>query len=325
MDSALRTLLGPGAFRMILAMMVFISHVSVWPIGAPAVTVFLMLSGYWVSHIYLDRKYDGVGAYLMGRVLRLWPMVIVAAIVALAIQIAASGETIGNFWSTLFFLGLASRQDDTVGTVWSLDIELQFYIVLPLVLAGLAMAGPRWKATLLVGTLVSLGLGILLGRHGAVTALLFAPAFAAGIWLMRSQWVPSQKLAMLSLAAFVIALATYARLLSPGTRKLMALDISYFNVGTLLIAITVIPFVAWNVHVRSDKRDRWLGDLSYPFYLLHYPIIYGLVQLMGHSLQMKALALAVTILLTVLVNKLIDQPLERWRRSLLSARTVPAE
>ena len=310
---------------MILAMMVFVSHMSLWHIGTPAVTVFLMLSGYWVSRIYIERKYDGVGAYLMGRVMRLWPMVIVAAIVAFAIQMAVRGAPIGNFWSTVFFLGLASRRNDIVGTVWSLDIELQFYAALPFVLAGLAMAGARWKPALVIGALLGLGAGILLGKLGAVTALLFAPAFAAGIWLEKTQWVPSRRLALLSLGAFAVALVTYAKLMPRDVRELMAMDISHFNLGTLLVAITVVPFVAWNVHVKSDKRDRWLGDLSYPFYLLHFPIIYGMTQLMGHSLLMKGTALAATIIVTVLVNLLIDQPLERWRRSRLSARPAPAE
>lgn len=310
---------------MILAMMVFVSHMSRWQVGTPAVTVFLMLSGYWVSRIYLERRNDGVLSYLIGRVLRLWPMVAVAAIIAFAIQMAVRGAPTGSFWSTIFFLGLASRHNDIVGTVWSLDIELQFYIVLPLVMAALALAGARWKPALVIGSLLGMGLGILLGRMGVETALLFAPAFATGIWLERSRWVPSRRLALMSLAAFTIALFIYARLIPLDTRDLMALDITHFNLGTLMVASTVVPFVAWNVHVKSDRRDRWLGDLSYPFYLLHFPIIYGLTLVMGHSLLMKFLALVATILMTILVNLLIDQPMERWRRNLISARTAPAE
>lgn len=320
MESAIRTVFGPGAFRMILAIMVFISHVSLWYIGTPSVTVFLMLSGYWVTSIYMNQRYNGVGAYFIGRLFRLWPLVILAASVAWLIQMAVKGSTLGSFWSTVFFLGLASRKNDIVATVWSLDIELQFYAALPLVMAGLAAAGGRWRLALSIGAVVGLGLGILLGRAGVVTALLFAPAFAIGIWLERSQWTPSRRMVIISLVAFVLALAAYAKLMPPDTRKLMTVDVSHFNLGTLLVALTAVPFVAWNVHVKSGRLDRWLGDLSYPFYLLHFPVIYGATKLMGHSLLMKTVALVSTIALSVAVNLLIDRPLERWRRNLLAVR-----
>ena len=40
--------LGPGKFRVLLAVLVVFSHLSFVEIGRPAVFVFFMLSGYWV-------------------------------------------------------------------------------------------------------------------------------------------------------------------------------------------------------------------------------------------------------------------------------------
>ncbi len=317
-SSSQSALVGPGLFRLFLAGLVFLSHVSVWKVGTAAVMVFLMLSGYWVSRIYTAGRYAGVGPYLLGRLLRLWPIVIIGTLVAAGIQLALRGELIGSFWSTLFFLGLASRGDDVIGTTWSLDIELQFYLLLPLVIAGLTAAGPRWRVLLAVGTVLATAAGILLGRAGLITALAFAPAFAAGIWLQASQWQPSRAVGLVSLASFLVGLAAYVAGAPEPVQDALALDVKHFSVGTLLVSSLAIPFVAWHVHLRTGAFDRWLGDLSYPFYLLHFPVIWGLTEIMGDTSAMKALALALSVGLTVLVNLAVDRPVEAWRRRLMA-------
>ena len=46
---------GPGAFRFFLASLVVVQHVSRLSLGHPAVLLFFMLSGYWVSRMYAER------------------------------------------------------------------------------------------------------------------------------------------------------------------------------------------------------------------------------------------------------------------------------
>lgn len=43
---------GPGQFRIFLAALVVLSHLSSLGIGRPAVFTFFMLSGYWVLRMY---------------------------------------------------------------------------------------------------------------------------------------------------------------------------------------------------------------------------------------------------------------------------------
>jgi peptidoglycan/LPS O-acetylase OafA/YrhL len=322
--TAQSALIGPGAFRLFLAGLVFLSHVSSWKVGTAAVVVFLMLSGYWVSQIYLAGRYAGVGPYLLGRLLRLWPIVIACTSIAAAIQLWLGGRLLGDFWSTIFFLGLATRSNDVIGTTWSLDIELQFYLLLPVILAGLLGAGARWQSTLLAGTIFATIAGILLGKGGLITALAFAPAFAVGIWLQLSQWQPSRRLALFSLAVFLISLMVYVKAVPVSVQYAVKLDVRHFSAGTLLVSLLAVPFVAWNVHMRSSRFDRWLGDLSFPFYLLHFPVIWGLGHLMGDTLVMKVAALVCAIALTILLNRIVDRPFEAWRRRILADGRPPS-
>jgi peptidoglycan/LPS O-acetylase OafA/YrhL len=51
---------GPGAFRLLLALAVLVHHsVGFIACGAPAVYLFFVLSGYWVTLLW-DRKYSGL-------------------------------------------------------------------------------------------------------------------------------------------------------------------------------------------------------------------------------------------------------------------------
>ena len=128
---------GPGAFRLSLALLVFVSHVSRYNVGRAAVILFFMLSGYWVTRLYRQRGEQSSVGYLRDRLLRVWPLLAVTALaIALAFTLAGTRHP-GSLWSTLALLGLATRHGDVIGVAWSLDIELQFYVALPLVLTAI--------------------------------------------------------------------------------------------------------------------------------------------------------------------------------------------
>lgn len=316
--------LGPGALRMLLALLVFVSHVSSFEVGTSAVMIFFMLSGYWVTAIIASDRYEGVPSYIASRLWRLWPMVIICAAVAVGIHLAVEGRYGGSIWSTLFFLGLASRKGDVIGTTWSLDIELQFYILLPLVAAGLAAAGRHWLPWLIAGSLASFAIGAMLGQEGFITVLFYAPLFAAGIALHRSQWVPGPRLALFSTVGFGLAFLLYAIPFFKTFNDYLSIGAKGLFVPAIIVGLLAIPAVAVNVHVPSGRFDRWLGDLSFPFYLLHFPVIFLVATLLGTSLEMKLFALVLSLALTVAISLLLDRPIETLRRRTLAARKAGA-
>ena len=69
-----RQISGPGHFRVLLAALVVVSHMSSVEIGRPAVFVFFMLSGYWVLRMY-EQKYRPaapVWVFYLSRIMRVW-------------------------------------------------------------------------------------------------------------------------------------------------------------------------------------------------------------------------------------------------------------
>jgi peptidoglycan/LPS O-acetylase OafA/YrhL len=83
-----------------------------------------------------------------------------------------------------------------------------------------------------------------------------------------------------------------------------------------LITALIIPgLFAWT---RRSRLDQFLGDLCYPLYLAHFPVIY----LFGKEIYGKNFGiniLVLSILPTLVLVYLIERPLDRWRKSVLQA------
>ena len=63
-------LLGPGMLRFILAAMVVVSHLTSLNIGRPAVLLFFMISGFWVTRAWQEWA-GGTTGFMASRFLRI--------------------------------------------------------------------------------------------------------------------------------------------------------------------------------------------------------------------------------------------------------------
>jgi peptidoglycan/LPS O-acetylase OafA/YrhL len=104
-------LLGPGMLRFILAAMVVVSHLTSLNIGRPAVLLFFMLSGYWVSRLLAGWQ-ASVPAFYVSRTLRVWPLYAVVTVLAWLLHAHAEAVRPESLWSALTLLGLAARAGD---------------------------------------------------------------------------------------------------------------------------------------------------------------------------------------------------------------------
>lgn len=304
---------GPGGLRLILALLVLLSHLSSLNIGRPAVVLFFVISGYWVSRRWWECG-DGAISFAATRLARIWPLFALISALTWALQGWLGLPRSPDLVAGLLLLGSASRGDMIVSVAWSLDLELQFYLCLPLLWLA-ARRLPGWQLWLL-GTL-AWGLGMWLMARGAWSFLLYLPAFAAGMWLAAGKWCPAAGGVWAAAGAFVAIAAGMA--IWPETRPLLlkgpGLSPLAEQLGHLVWSLLLLPLVARVLAGPSSRRDRQLGDASYALYLVHAPVIMGFAAgLALNGTALKLAALPATLLATLLAWRCIDVPLERARR-----------
>jgi peptidoglycan/LPS O-acetylase OafA/YrhL len=293
--------LPPGAVRILLAVAVVVSHVSRFDIGRLAVALFFLLSGYWITSLW--ERQGGVRRlplFFLNRFLRIWPLYIVAALLAGLLR----GTDLPLTSYTL--IGVASTPGPKpLGVEWSLDVEAQFYLLLPLI------AAVRPVALLVLPFAAGWWL---YGAYGIVTVAMYLPAFAIGMLLYRRRAAPLRIGPLVSLFAFSALTAVLAAL--PQTRGMLWGDgpqIMNVDLFAMLWMLPLVPYIAASLRRPSPPLDRHLGAFSYPLYLVHEPVIRHGVD---HGWP-KPLWLVAGLALALLFYLLLDIPVEKARYRVL--------
>jgi peptidoglycan/LPS O-acetylase OafA/YrhL len=106
-------------------------------------------------------------------------------------------------------------------------------------------------------------------------------------------------------------------------------DISINGIYELACIILVFPFIVWfgaagNITSKfSTKVCKFLGDISYPLYIVHYPVMYlfyswlidNKLYSLGETWQVVLLVMATNIALAYACLKLYDEPIRRWLKT----------
>lgn len=318
-------ILKPGALRLLLALLVVASHMSSLEIGRPAVFVFFMLSGYWVLRMY-EEKYAPaapVWVFYTSRFMRIWLPFASAFALAYVLFYWLGTPKPAHFLWGLSLLGLASTGRDVLGTSWSLDIEIQFYLFVPAVFALLCWAGHARArivlAVVLTAALTLLGWTLQI-RYNLWTFLSYLPAFALGAALWKWKIHCSGRAAAIGAVAFlIIGLATVA---TPYLRPfLFKTEVAPFHEDWfgMIWVLALFPLLSWNVIQKSSALDMHLGNYSYALYITHWPVIAMLQPALAPvSLADRGLTLVAIMLISALFYATMDRGWEQWRRTLIN-------
>ncbi|MFC5480539.1 acyltransferase family protein [Massilia suwonensis] len=233
---------------------------------------------------------------------------------------------------TTGYFGVDSAKQPLLHT-WSLSVEEQFYFILPLCLVLLARVKPRTRllalsAALLLALAYSIvhtnkvgaaGYYMLPGRLfeflcGVVLALGIGRLAVLGPRI-------ANLLVVLGMAGVAVCTLRYgAETVMPGT-------------GAILPCIAAVLLIAGGRYagalhpVLTNRPLRYLGRISYPLYLWHWPLIFAFNRLGWNGSAGMGLALAVSVVLAALTHRWIEQPWrarsERPRRTWLRLWLLP--
>ncbi len=311
-------IVGPGMFRLLLALAVVANHVTKLQSGLAAVLLFFVLSGYWGADLW--EKTPGpnrLATFYLNRFLRIWPLYLAVMLVCAAIRNRVPG------FSEFFLFGAASLPyPHMIGTEWSLDVEVQFYALLP-VLGLLAARTPRWLLIAVVASIAWLGWRFEVAT-GVVTIAKFLPAFAIGMALQRSQWSPDDRTASISLTVFIALAAIQGWWWEMHAPAMHALFQGWDDDALAAVWVApLLPYVAASLHRSSDAEDRVRGDLSYPLYLVHLPVLIIFQEIYDWRTEFGVLTLlALMAMFTATFWLGVDRPAERFRKAFLASRPL---
>lgn len=339
-----------GLLRIALALIVVVHHLSRLGVGKACVYVFFVLSGYWVARMWND-KYSRLDhpwrSFVTARFLRIWPLFVLLNFAAMAV-FAQLGRPVAmpcdagdalqcaHAWvGNALILGYAQLDTHALSPAWSLDIELQFYLAAPLVIAALAS---RWRIVFSAGVAAA---ALAACYWLPETLPQYLPFFVVGILAATGVIRVDRRTAIASGSATAALLLLL--LLTPMGREII---LTGANPGALaaynepcnaLIAALAAPSGVYLAGQERQGAGAALGDIAFAVYLVHWIPVSVVNQQWGHlpTLQRApyaAGAVVVTIALAMVIWKLIDQPLERWRRGLTRSRrpsmplpTMPSE
>lgn len=339
--------LGPGGFRLILASVIILHHSFPLRLGYSPMCIFFILSGFWITKMWQGRYRKTCNSYLTFVVSRWWRL---APVFFLCIVLGfwsgvlthdrevLSLSTDPAWWLRQIPIAASTGPIKVLPPSWSLDIEMQFYLLAPVAiyLVSKIPAKMRWPLVAILLLLPSIllwqGFDIEVPPYLAV----FSGFFVAGIVLALSNWIARSSTIVTGVAIFLVGTALLAAW--PETRTGIwyegkwDVDVSPISsVWWVLGAILILPFVSRNVRVQSSRVDRFLGDLVYPLYLFHWMPREWYYYFCddSHNVFVRILALLANFVLAfagaILILILIDLPLGRLREKWLSSRPLKME
>lgn len=295
-----------------------------------AVDLFFLISGFVIAQAYEDRiARSGVLAFLRARLIRLYPMLLFGLLI-LPAYVAAVTYTRGEAlpatpWRILGSLGAALLflpshlppsklwNEDALfplnTPVWSLMFEMAVNLAYALVLP--------WLSRLLLAFII-----LVSGLALVVIQLRLEGIDLGWSWLTLWWGVPR-----VTFSFFMGVLIFRVKIPRPNLPPLLILAAfpALLFAPPLLAVLAGYPLLliaATAPDARGSRVMAAMGALSYPLYVIHFPLLYLVGWLLARRMPEWAsipVSIALMLLAAFVALKLWDEPVRRW----LSRRTAP--
>ena len=330
------------ALRALAALLVVLFHAKLSPGGFIGVDIFYVISGYLITGLII-KELGNTGtfkyrAFYLRRAKRLLPaslgILALTAIFSWAVLPATVRTDLGKdvlaaslYVSNYLFAFWQNDYQNLNATpspvihYWSLAVEEQFYIFWPIMVFSLWKFGKRRAVSIgiLAITLTSFLFSLYLTAANPIWAFYSLPtrAWELGIGALLL-FLPQKLISRKSTGSVLFIWAGALLLLSsvfifsertpfPGYNALLP------TIGT---AILIAGIAAWPPIFNDLSKLRivqWLGEISYPFYLWHWPLLVLPSTRFGRELTLleRLFFIVMTALAADLTHRFIEKPISR--------------
>lgn len=243
--------------------------------------------------------------FFIRRAFRIYPLSIFIVLVGFAVSKLFTFQgfakiSYADLVSNIFLVQNLTGARDIVGPLWSLPIEVQMYLLLPITYFLIARRNAWWIA-LTYGVGVALGIAAL--KIQLLGMLRYAPCFIPGIvayWIIKRN--PKRILPFFALpVALITLLVLYG--------KMGQFSQTLGGYPACIILGLMLPFVRESSGLLVNAICEAIAKYSYGIYLIHVPVMYACFLLDIPLLLQIALFIIVTWILSVLAYRYIESPM----------------
>ena len=313
-----------GAYRLLLAMLVAISHMGVtvagFNPGVIAVVSFLIISGFVMTSL-IERNYSApeqIRLFYLDRVLRLYPQFVFYFVVSCVVIYfllpgtpQAAALTAKNIIASLAMVPLGFYMygitvPEILPPAWSLGLEMCFYLLIPFLLIykcrGLAFAAS--VAVFVVACLGAINTDVY--GYRLLPGVLFI--FLCGSYLYKARTKGLMIAAGTTVMAALLLLAIVAGFIERRP----------FNAEVTAGIVLGVPAVLFLSKLKYHRVDEFFGNISYGVFLNHFVVMYALRAFwpVEYSALIVTAVLVLSFVLSGASYYCIERPALRLRHAL---------
>ncbi|WP_322050737.1 acyltransferase family protein [Paraburkholderia bannensis] len=291
------TWIGMGAFHQMHERLASPGTIAAWltfPIawGSAGVPIFFVISGYCIhrsgaARLLANPDYRlDAGQFWLRRLVRIYPVLLAAlALTFVADSISLTMTPVSHkildigpqaFLVNLFSLqGVAGKTYGSNGALWTLSLEVQFYLLYPLLFAVRRRVG--FNAVLAGVAAINVVSALTLAPHDIVFFTSYWFSWMLGAWIAEARLRGSEgfRFAYVAAAAFAVAGCVAFHFGQYGAFQLWACAFACYLVKALSR-----PLATGGVLLPVFSK---LGEFSYSLYLIHLPLFVLLGSLLFRS------------------------------------------
>jgi peptidoglycan/LPS O-acetylase OafA/YrhL len=304
--------------------------------GPEFVLVFFTLSGFVLSLPFWGERPLDYRQFVIRRVLRIYPTYLVAITIGMILMSLLAGKPLSGLsdWTTQFwnrpldwkivfdqlFL-MASNGNNYIDTpVWSLVVEMHVSLVFPLLILAIFRSETWTLAAALALALVGdWAARIDPGGHPFLTT--FATS-ASYLWLFVVGALMARHRAELTAQMARVPFLLQAALLAAGLVALNAIweggageQWRFLEQAGAIVLVASAAFMGWVQRLLDVAPLRWLGKISYSLYLIHFIVLFTVLNAFRAEVTLPRLVVVVPLLsiaAAALLYRFVEAPSIAW-------------
>jgi peptidoglycan/LPS O-acetylase OafA/YrhL len=304
--------------------------------GGFGVFLFFALTGYLLFWPFARRHWGGgagidLRRYALNRAVRILPLYYTAVILLLIVQ--ERGASFDMWWRFLLLWQnfSAATIDKVDGVLWSLVVEVHFYILLPFIAVGVARISGRSRARAALALLALGGVSFAIYMWKVQGSFLAAKLWAHNLPATFFFFIPGMLLALLRLEweerrpRVLDGFAGRSGLWLAGSAVVWLILFARYSLGPIVAVASFLAVGACVLPLRESFARRaldWrplaaIGVVSYSLYVWHTRVMENIVKwdpFPDNTLGLFCIALPLAVAIAFLSYRLVEEPWLRARR-----------